>query len=595
MWRIFIHSSCYLAALLLICISIPTSHAQEAVREVFTAGSSASNLLVYDSLDDLGHVNIVREGVVTAMDSFDTLFDDPVTIPELDILVYIESFLGDETSRGSESLAQSHYDSVGDPDFIDVVGDHVFIGSDLCYLRVDDFASDSSALQFEIAHEVARCFLANSFTNLDTDYGNDNQWLVESLSEWLATTAYPIDAGAILSKRLGFNQLLDVVRTSDTFIGNNRYDYTAVYFWMYLATLEGDAETLPATPDSILNLLRNYRDISYSADFFQSYLNTEIENLSDQFGNFGVSMAMDLLAGQPFSDDLFDTPIPTDIPVTDTVSMDTNFSLRFKQFSTFIDVPAIEVSVSGLAEGSSLRVYVSGNEVRYQRVTPGAPVILCKEADEILLSSVVSRAYEEGATTDISFEIVYKPLEEYEECEEPDPDLSTEAERGDGTSCLVGEFELVDLPSEAFSNIFGDLSGASDISVGSMNLTIDEALNVTHTAEDFSVNMDMSGMQMLVNINIAVSGNLNLMTEDGITFAVESFSYVFESITATATIDDQTMDLSDLASDMVAEFGNAVFLPPVQLVCQDFGLDYHVSLNGIESVWGYHKIDTASE
>ncbi len=98
-----------------------------------------------------------------------------------------------------------------------------------------------------------------------------------------------------------------------------------------------------------------------------------------------------------------------------------------------------------------------------------------------------------------------------------------------------------------------------------------------------------------ININIAVSGNLNLMTEDGITFAVESFSYVFESITATATIDDQTMDLSDLASDMVSEFGNAVFLPPVQLVCQDFGLDYHVSLNGIESVWGYHEIDTASE
>lgn len=603
--RIEAHSTPFVWSLFLLTLtlglSIVHTQAQETMRESFAAGDSSTNLLVYDSLDDIGHVNSVRDAVIEAMDSFDALFDDPVTIPEVEALVTIDSFVGAEASRmgGSETWTQSSYEVVGDPDFIDVVGDHIFFNSSICYVEVDDFVSDNRELQFEIAHEIARCFLANRFSDMDIDYGSNEGWLVESLAEWLATVVYPTDASIILSERAGFNELLDIVLVSDTILGDNglvtNIDYAAVYFWMYLSSLEGDAVTPSSTANDVLNLLRNYTGLSYEEDFFHPYLDTEIENLPDQFSSFGVALATESLAGQPPSTDLFDTTIPTDIPMTDTVSMDSDFSLRFRQFSTFIDVPAIEVSVSGLPEDSSVRVQVSGDEISYQMVNPDASVVLCKDDDEILLNSVVSRAYEGEVDSDITFEIIYEPLEEYEDCEEPEPDLSSETERGDGTSCLVGNFELVDLPAAAFSEIFGDLVGASDISVGTMNLTIDEGLNVTHAADDFSVNMDMSGMQMVVNIDIAVSGHLDVVTTDGVSFAVESFTYSFDSISATATIDDQTMDLSDLASDMVSEFGNAVFLPPVQLACTDFGLNYHASLNGVESIWGYHGLDTAPE
>jgi|GEM_PF-5658311 len=597
-WKMRLQAGCYLFILAISLSFTITSYAQELTRESFTAGASSSSLLVYDSFDDTGHVDTIRDAVTESMDQFDSLFNDPV-VPLMDVLVHVDAFTSVEATSGlsgSEAWAQSHYDVTPDFEFEEIVGEHVFSGSKVCYLEVQDSPVDTLTLQFEIAHEIARCFLANQEFYLDTDYGSGDSWLVSSIADFLASTVYPDNAGVILTERAGFNGLQDVVLASETIVGSSglltNTDYVAVYFWLYLSTLEGDAETLPATEDAVLDLLRNYTGLSYDDDVFHPYLNAEIENLSVQFGNFGVALARDALAGQPLSDDLFETPIPTDIPLTDTVSMYTDFSLRFKQFSTFIDVPAIEISVSELPEDTSIQVQVSGDELVYQNVYPDSPVVLCKEDDEILLNSVVSRAYE-ATGEEVVFDIIYTPLEEYEDCEDPEttsPDDSDEEE--EDFSCLVGEFELVDLPAESFSDVFGDLAGASDITVGSMNLSIDEFLHVTHTADDFSVNTDMSGMDMLVTIDIAVSGNLNVHTVDGISFTVDSFNYSFDSITAMANIDGQTMDLSTLASDMVSEFGNAVFLPPVRLVCTDFGLDYHVSINGIESVWGYHAIMT---
>ncbi|MEM9949978.1 MAG: hypothetical protein AAF846_00150 [Chloroflexota bacterium] len=568
------------------------THAQELTRETFSGGASASNLLIYDSFASPVHVDAVRDAVTTAMDGYNALFDAPALVPELEVLVIIESFIPIETLGGSHTWAQAKFDNVGDIAFSEQVGDHLFFNEDICYLQVTDSTTDNDLLAFEIAHEIARCTLANTFDALDTGYSSDESWLVTSIAEWLVSTVYPIDAGAILSRRDGVNQLTDLILASDTIIGDSSLltdaHYAGVYFWIYLATLEGDALIPASTEDSVLNLLWNYTGFSYDTDEFHPYLASEIEDLAEQFSLFGVALAINSLAGQANSDVLFDGAIPTDIPVLDAVVMNNDFALRFKQFSTFIDVPAIEVSVTSPTD-SSVRVQVSGDSLNYQIVTADAPVILCKPDDEIILSSIVSRAYETDPFSTIDFEITYEPLEDYEDCEEEEPASSHDDDEDSDTSCLVGEFELVDIPTESFAQVFGDMASPDDIFIESMTLSIDDLLNIDHQAENFSVNTDMSGINMLVTIDIAVSGNFGVSTSDGITFTVERLTYSFDSISAVANIDGQTMDLSDLASDMVTEFGNNVFLPPARLVCTDFGLDYYVVVNGIETLWGYHR------
>lgn len=371
--------------------------------------------------------------------------------------------------------------------------------------------------------------------------------------------------------------------------------YVAVYWWLYLATLEGDALTPPSTDNDVINLILNYPSFSFDEATFHQYLMDELPDTPTLWGDFGVALARDLVPAQPDASDLMDSPIPSDVPITDDVAMDIDFSMRFKSYSTFADVEAIRVSVSDLDSASSIRVQVASDDNDYQQVTPDAPIVICKDEGEIILRSVITRAKDEG---DATFTVTYEPLEEYEDCEEDESTAPDEDEEADESSCLVGEYRIGNIPAEDFARTLGDLADGSDVSVESMILTIDESFNITHTADDFSVNMALAGtdMEVLVNIDIAVSGSMTFNTVDGNSFSVQSFNYSFDSISATANISGQVMDLSELASDMVSEFGNAVFLPPVRLVCTDFGLDYHVSINGNESVWVYFdREDAGSE
>jgi hypothetical protein len=262
-----------------------------------------------------------------------------------------------------------------------------------------------------------------------------------------------------------------------------------------------------------------------------------------------------------------------------------DFGLRYDAFNTFADVAAIEVSITDMPEETTARVQISTDSVAYQPLAPGESLVLCKDEADFVIYSVASRAYDDDAA--FEFSVNFEPLEEHDDCEEDEPAPDDEEEDEEEPICLAGTYTVSGIPFSDIAASLGDIAGPDDISIGSIVLTIGEEGQISHVAEDFNINTNMEGMSMLVSIDLAVSGQMNVQTTDGTTFNVNQFDYSVDRITATANIGGQVMDLSTLASDMMSEFSGSIFRPPVKLVCTDLGLDYYVTVSGVQGIWVY--------
>lgn len=159
----------FVVIMMLIGIGVNSSvHAQEMVRETFTAGDTFNNLLVYDSGYAMADVDIVRDAVEHSMDTFSGLFNSPLA--EVEVLVYINSGSFSEERglglRGSETWVQSQYDFSPDFTFFEAQGEHTFSVTDVCYIQVQDSFGIASHSRLKLLMKLRGVFSLLIFLTL---------------------------------------------------------------------------------------------------------------------------------------------------------------------------------------------------------------------------------------------------------------------------------------------------------------------------------------------------------------------------------------------------------------------------------------------